>query len=377
MAFTNSSLVSFTNLTQYNYTPNRTHSIDTITIHHIVGLGSVESVCSQFAREGRNGSSNYVVGADGRIGMSVQEKDISWCSSSQENDNRAITIEVADYPYEPYAVPDNVYASLINLVADICKRNGIKKLVWSDNKDERINHKNGCNMTVHRDFWATACPGTWLMSKMPTIASDVNKKLQPVDTKNGGLYGVNVPRVADSIVMYTGNYKTTGTNNYGTEALIDKNGICIGNPVVGKGNSSIPYEGRVYSGHGVGSKWIQEHIKYGSIVWVENGVIKVAYNKVGRTVTGENVARGSQYLVVYTDKYHTAPTNKYGTEVAVDSKGIALCDPVYGVGKMKVPRGGYVISGHGRASTWIQHAIKKGRKITYASNRITVDLNAK
>ena len=69
------------------------------------------------------------VGVDGRIGMYVEEKNRSWCTSSAANDHRAITIEVASDTTEPYAVRDNVFAALLDLVTDICKRNGIKKLV--------------------------------------------------------------------------------------------------------------------------------------------------------------------------------------------------------------------------------------------------------
>ena len=72
-------------------------------------------------------------------------------------------------------------ASLIDLVTDICQRNGIKKLVWSDKKYDRVNHRNGCNMTVHRDFQATACPGPYLYNKQGWIASEVNKRLEGED----------------------------------------------------------------------------------------------------------------------------------------------------------------------------------------------------
>ena len=105
----------------------------------------------------------------------VKEKNRSWCSSSSSNDNRAVTIEVASDTSHPYAVTDAAYNALINLVADICKRNGIKKLVWSTNKTDRVNHKNGCNMTVHRDFANKSCPGEYLYERHGEIAAAVNK----------------------------------------------------------------------------------------------------------------------------------------------------------------------------------------------------------
>ena len=172
----NSPLVDYTKISP-NKTVNRNHKIDTITIHCVVGQASVETLGAIFAPTSRQASSNYGIGYDGKIGMYVEEKDRSWCTSSPSNDHRAVTIEVASDTKEPYAVNDKAYASLLNLVTDICKRNGIKKLVWSTNKTNRVNHKNGCNMTVHRDYANKSCPGTYLYNKHAEIAAEVNKRL--------------------------------------------------------------------------------------------------------------------------------------------------------------------------------------------------------
>ena len=178
----NSSLVDYTKISP-NKTVNRNHKIDTITIHCVVGQASVETLGAIFAPTSRQASSNYGIGYDGKIGMYVEEKDRSWCTSSPSNDHRAVTIEVASDTKEPYAVNDKAYASLLNLVTDICKRNGIKKLVWSTNKTDRVNHKNGCNMTVHRDYANKSCPGTYLYNKHGEIAAEVNKRLTGKETK--------------------------------------------------------------------------------------------------------------------------------------------------------------------------------------------------
>ena len=183
MGYTNSSLVNYIKLSP-NKTSPRNHKIDTITIHHMAGNLSVEACGNVFAKTSRKASSNYGVGTDGRIGLYVDESDRSWCSSNKTNDHRAVTIEVANDTLAPtWTVSDKALESLIKLVADICKRNNIAKLVWSDNKSDRVNHKNGCNMTVHRDFASTSCPGNYLYGKMPYIANEVNKILsgsQPV-----------------------------------------------------------------------------------------------------------------------------------------------------------------------------------------------------
>lgn len=176
MGYTNSKLVNHKNLSPNHYN-GRNHTIDTITIHCVVGQCSVESLGNIFASASRQASSNYGVGYDGRIGLYVEEKNASWCSSNYANDNRAITIEVASDTYDPYAVTEKAYNALIKLVADICKRNGIKQLKWSTNKSDRMNHRNGCNMTVHRDYANKSCPGDYLYNRMGDIAKKVNALL--------------------------------------------------------------------------------------------------------------------------------------------------------------------------------------------------------
>lgn len=172
----NSSLVNYTRISPNQY-GKRNHKIDTVTIHCVVGQCSVETLGSVFASSSREASSNYGIGYDGRIGMYVAEDCASWCSSSYSNDQRAVTIEVASDTYEPYRVNDKAYKALIKLLVDICKRNGIKKLVWSTNKSERMNHLNGCNMTVHRDYANKSCPGDYLYNLHGQIAKEVNAQL--------------------------------------------------------------------------------------------------------------------------------------------------------------------------------------------------------
>ena len=178
----NSKLISYTKISP-NRTSPRNHKIDTVTIHCVVGQCSVETLGNIFAPTSRQASCNYGIGADGRIGMYCEEKDRSWCSSNAANDNRAITIEVASDTKHPYTVNAKAYAALIDLLVDICKRNGIPRLVWSTSKADRVNHKNGCNMTVHRDYANKSCPGEYLYSRHAQIASEVNKRLGSTDTR--------------------------------------------------------------------------------------------------------------------------------------------------------------------------------------------------
>ena len=171
----NSPLVNFTRISP-NRTSPRNHAIDTVTIHCVVGQLTVESLGAGFATTERKASSNYGIGKDGRIGMYVEEKDRSWCSSNRDNDNRAITIEVASDSKYPYAVNDAAYKSLIKLLVDICQRNNIKKLLWKNDKS-LIGQVSKQNMTVHRWFANTECPGEYLYSRYGQIADDVNARL--------------------------------------------------------------------------------------------------------------------------------------------------------------------------------------------------------
>jgi hypothetical protein len=173
--FTNSPLVDYVKISP-NRTSPRNHKIDTITIHCVVGQCSVETLGNVFSSSSREASSNYGIGYDGKIGMYVEEKDRSWCSSSSSNDHRAITIEVASDTTHPYAVNDKAYNALIELVADICKRNNIKKLKWKGDKS-LIGQIDKQNMTVHRWFANKACPGDFLYERHGAIADAVNKKL--------------------------------------------------------------------------------------------------------------------------------------------------------------------------------------------------------
>ena len=139
MAYTNSSLVSYTKLSP-NHSGQRTHSIDRITPHCVVGQCSVETLGNIFLPASRQASCNYGIGVDGRVGMYVEEKNRSWCSSSAANDQRAITIECASDNTEPYAFKDVVYKRLIELCTDICKRNGKTKLLWLGDKTKTLNY---------------------------------------------------------------------------------------------------------------------------------------------------------------------------------------------------------------------------------------------
>ena len=209
MGFSNSPLATVTMISP-NRTPNRNHSIDTITIHCFVGQVTAKRGCEVFQPSSKQASCNYVVGYDGSIGLCVEEKDRSWCTggydkngnpirvngiSGKSNDYQAVTIEVACESKHPYAITEKAMAALIELCADICRRNGIKKLLWFGNKD-LVGQPSKQNMTVHRWFANKACPGDYIYQRLGDIAAKVNAKL-------GAAGAAQVPAAPVSKVPYT------------------------------------------------------------------------------------------------------------------------------------------------------------------------------
>ena len=179
MAYTNSPMVSYTKLSP-NHSGQRTHDIDRITPHCVVGQCSVETLGNIFLPVSRQASSNYGIGPDGRVGMYVEEKNRSWCSSSNANDQRAVTIECASDTTEPYAFRDVVYQTLIKLCVDICKRNGKTKLLWLGDKAKTLNYNpkpDEMVLTVHRWFANNSCPGNWMYARMGDLAKKVTAAL--------------------------------------------------------------------------------------------------------------------------------------------------------------------------------------------------------
>ena len=175
----NSSLVNCTVLSP-NHSGKRTHKIDRITPHCVVGQLSAESIGGCFTSTSRQASCNYGIGKDGRVCLIVDEANRSWCSSSNANDQRAITIECASDKSEPYAMNSAVYNKLVDLCIDICKRNDIKKLLWFADKNKSLSYEpaNGeAVLTVHRWFANKSCPGGWLYSRLGDLASKVNASL--------------------------------------------------------------------------------------------------------------------------------------------------------------------------------------------------------
>ncbi|MCQ2508390.1 MAG: N-acetylmuramoyl-L-alanine amidase [Dorea sp.] len=202
----NSALAVRTKISPNRNAP-RNHKIDTITIHVYVGETNLESMLGWFAQSSAKCSCNYCIDKDGLIGLCVDEADRSWCSSSETNDNRAVTIECASGTKYPYRINDKVYASLIKLVADICKRNGIKKLLWK-NDPALVGNVSMQNITLHRWFAAKECPGQYVIDHLPDIVKKVNAMLgvkeQSSDTEDVIIHGMKASDIARYVMAEFG-----------------------------------------------------------------------------------------------------------------------------------------------------------------------------
>ena len=175
----NSSLVTCT-VKSPNHSGARTHSIDRITPHCVVGQLSASSIGGCFTSPSRQASCNYGIGTEGGVCLIVDEANRSWCSSSSANDQRAVTIECASDKTHPYAFNSTVYNKLVDLCVDICKRNGKKKLIWIADKNTALAYNpksDEMQLTVHRWFANKSCPGDWLYNRLGELASTVTAKL--------------------------------------------------------------------------------------------------------------------------------------------------------------------------------------------------------
>ena len=214
MAYTTSPLVDYTKLSP-NHSGQRTHSIDRITPHCVVGQCSVETLGNIFMPESKEASCNYGIGTDGRILLCVEEKNRSWCSSSNANDQRAVTIECASDNTAPYAFNTAVYNALIELCTDICKRNGKTKLLWLGDKDKTLNYSPKSDemvLTVHRWFANKSCPGDWMYERMGDLATKVTAKLGGTATQPSTPSAPSEGLVVGTVVQFNGSKHYVSSN---------------------------------------------------------------------------------------------------------------------------------------------------------------------
>ena len=217
----------------------------------------------------------------------------------------------------------------------------------------------------HQDFDNKYCPHRTLDMGWDRFLGMIKENLYVP----GRLSGNDIPRASNSLVLYfkgLSNDGRTGTNGWGYEVAIDKNGVVLENPHY-SGNTKIPEGGKVLSGHGESAGWIKENLKSGYHVWFDDTVHVT--KGIHRSVDHFNGIRGADELVIY-NKGERANTNVWGREACVNPKG-HVTKIRYG-GKTEIPEGGFVISGHGKSASWIKNSIKVGDSIKIIGNIISV-----
>lgn len=272
MGYTNSSMVAYTKLSP-NHSGQRTHSIDRISPHCVVGQCTAEGLGDWFAKSSTQASSNYGIDRNGRVGLYVEEKNRSWCTSSNANDQRAITIECASGTTEPYTMNNTVYETLIKLCTDICKRNGKKKLLWFADKDKSLNYTPKSDemvITVHRWFANKSCPGNWLYARLGDVAARVTANLGGKDKTDDVKVDVKYPATPFTVRVIINNF------NYRSEPSMN---------------------GRVNGQTGIGTFTIMEvkngwgRLKSGvGWIWLENPT----YCTIGKSVASGNKISGTK-----------------------------------------------------------------------------------
>ena len=285
MAFTNSKMVVCTKLSP-NHSGLRTHSIDRISPHCVVGQVTAESLGNIFSKSSYRASSNYGIDKDGRVGLYVEEKNRSWCTSSNANDQRAVTIECASDTASPYRMNNAVYETLIKLCTDICRRNGKKKLIWFGDKNKTLNYSPKSDemvITVHRWFANKSCPGDWLYSRLGDLAKKVTAELSGNDEEDDteidkGLRAKDLAAFSNKEViakvgpLFTADQKKTGVlasislaqfileSGYGKSELAQAANNCFG---MKKSLSGNTWAGSVWDGKSIYTKKTKEQRSWG------------------------------------------------------------------------------------------------------------------
>ena len=277
MGYTNSPLVDCVKMSP-NHSGKRTHRIDHITPHCVVGQCSAERIGDCFPA-GREASCNYGIGYDGRVCLIVDEANRSWCTSSNANDQRAITIECASDSTHPYAFKDACYKKLVKLCIDICQRNGIKKMLWINNKEKALNYEPKAGegiFTVHRWYANKSCPGDWMYNRMGQLCDEVNAGL------NGGSYN---PPEQGAVV------------NYQAKVIADDGLNCRIQPYVANNNLIMTYPaGTILTITKEQNGW-----GYTGTGWVSLDYVE----KIQNTVEGDDYMTRDQILKEIGDKYIT------------------------------------------------------------------------
>ena len=347
MGYTNSPLVVYTKLSP-NHSGKRTHAIDRISPHCVVGQLTAESLGNVFASSSREASSNYGIDKDGRVGMYVEEKNRSWCTSSNSNDQRAVAIECASDTKHPYWMNDKVYKTLIDLCTDICHRNGKDKLIWFGDKNKSLNYEPKSNemiITVHRWFANKSCPGDWLYARLGDVAKKVTENLSKyANNDTNGVTSDFTPTAKDTSDVKVSPiqndafiwqfFKAKGFNDYAIAGLMGNlkaesnlRPDNLQNSFEGKLGSDAEYVKKVDNGTYSKSKFANDHAGFGLAQWTWHTRKEALYDyakKKGVSIADLNMQL--EYLWVELQRYTKTMNVLRNAKSVYEASTIVLTD---------------------------------------------------
>lgn len=206
----NSSLVTYNKPSKNTYGP-RTHAVDTLIPHVIVGQCDTKRAGNIFSAPGYAYSCTYSIGKDGGCALVLDESLAPITTSSKSIDNRAITAEIASDTYAPYKITNAALDTLIKLAVDCCRRYGKNKLVWIADKAKNKAYEpkaNEMKLSAHRFYAAKACPGDYLIGLYPVLVERVNTLLaggvaQPIPTPVKQVNAIAKPIPTTNVVNHT------------------------------------------------------------------------------------------------------------------------------------------------------------------------------
>ena len=206
-----SSLSTYTEILPYKSKGRGGRKLDKIFVHHMAGNLSVKGCAN--ALKGSRVSAHY--GVSGKnIGCYVDEADTAWHCGNFPYNQRSIGIELANDRGASgnWHVSSTTIDTAIALIADICKRNNIKKLNYTGDLSG--------NLCMHRWVASTVCPGPYLKTQFKHIAKEVNKLLSS-DGKTPFLVKVSTSHL--NIRKGPGvNYKRKGYIKPGVYTIVEK-----------------------------------------------------------------------------------------------------------------------------------------------------------
>ena len=158
-------------------------------------------------------------------------------------------------------------------------------------------------------------------------------------------------------VLYTSAHgDKTGTNQYGTEIVIQNGKVTAIN---NSGDNTIPENGYVLSIHKDSPNVsLLKKVNEGDTAKVSFGGSAYALNRL--VYTGVNETRFENTLIVYQGVANSR-TNPYGFEIAVDADGVVIEGSHSG--SLNVPKGGFVLSGHGVNKTALEESFSIGQRV--------------